>query len=411
MPATMTTFDAALKEDYQPAIRGQLNQKYKMLTQVEKNTEDVEGRRGILSLEVARTGGIGARREGDSLPTAGATDFAEERIPLRTQTGRVRASQQLISASKSDAGAFARGMKKEMKSLVDNLYRGANRQIYGTSDGVIATCAVSGPSTTFSLATATTYVQIQQLEVGMLIDVATVAQAGAAPPAGGKVHGATISAIVETAGAMTVTTGSSITTAATDFVFQAGAGGSGANQREITGLQTIVAASGTLFNVDPTTDPVWKSTVDSNSGTNRAISESLIEKQIQTVDRRSDSTTDYIVCSDGVYRSTENLFRSLKRFNNTMELKGGAKAQSINAGGSDIAIVWERDCPANQMFGLSLDHLIKFEEEDWQWMDQDGAILSRIPDQLGYEATMFSIWELATDKRSAHWLIKDITES
>jgi hypothetical protein len=407
----MTTFDSALKEDYQPAIRGQLNTKYKMLTQIGKNTEDIVGRRGILSLETARTGGVGARREGDSNPTAGAADFGEERIPLRTQTGRVRASQQLISASKSDAGAFARGMKKEMKSLVDNLYRGVNRQAYGTSDGIIATAAVSGPSTTFSLATTTTYVQIQQFEVGMKIDVATVAQAGAAPPAGGKVHGATISGIVETAGAMTLTIDSSITTAGTDFVFQAGAGGSGSNQREITGLQTIVAASGTLFNIDPTVDLIWKSTVDAAGGTNRAISESLIEKQIQTVDRRGGATTDYIVCSDGVYRSTESLFRSLKRFNNTLELKGGAKAQSINAGGSDIAIVWERDCSANTMFGLALPHLIEFVEEDWQWMDQDGAILSRVTDQLAYEATMFKIHELATDQRNAHWKIADITES
>lgn len=407
--ATMTTFDSMLKEDYQPAVRSQLNKKYKMLAQIKKNTEDIAGRRGILALETARSSGVGARKEGDTNPTAGAQDSAEERIPLRTQVGSVKATVQLIEASKTDAAAFGRGMKVEMKSMVDNLYRDVNRQIYGTSDGVIATCAVSGPSTTFSLATATTYVQIQQLEQAMQIDVATVAQAGAG--VGGKVHGATISSFVETAGAMTVTTGTSITSAATDFVFRAGAGGSSTNQRELTGLQTIVAASGTLFNVDPTADLAWKSTVDSNSGTNRAISESLIEKQVQTVDRRGGATTDYIVTTDGVFRATANLFKSLRRFTDTVELRGGVKEVAINAGGGDIPLVWERDCPANQMFGLSLDNLIEFVEADWQWMDEDGAVLSRTSGQLAYEATMFKIHELATDQRNAHWLIKDITES
>lgn len=325
--ATMTTFDSALKEDYQPAIREQVNNKFKMLAQVAKNTEDIVGRRGVLSLHVARTPGVGARKEGDTLPTAGGSDFAEERIPLRTQTGRVSATVQLIAASKSDAGAFGRGMKTEMVDLVTNLHRGVNRQIYGTSNGVIATCGVTSAATTVVLASTTTAVQIQQFEQNMRIDIGTVAQLGSG--SGGRVYGATISSIDETSGAMTLTIDSAITTAGTDFVAQAGAGGATTNQRELTGLQTIVANSGTLYNVDPTVDLTWKSTVDSNSGTNRAISESLIEKQIHTVDRRSGEETDFIVGSDGVYRSVENLFRSLKRFNNTVELKGGVDRKSV----------------------------------------------------------------------------------
>ena len=408
MPATMTTFDSALKEDYQPAIRSQLNKKYKMLAKVRQNTEDVQGRRGILSLETQRSTGGGARKEGDTNPTARNAGFAEERIPLRTQVGRVQASQQLISASKSDAGSFDRGMKREMKSMVDFLYRNVNRQIYGTSNGVIATCGVTSAATTVVLATTTTAVQIQQFEQGMYIDVGTVAQLGSG--SGGRVYGALISGIDETSGAMTLTIDSAITTAGTDFIANAGSGGSSTNQRELTGLQTIVAASGTLFNVDPTVNLSWKSTVDT-AASNRSISESLIEKQIHTVDRRGGATTDFIVCSDGVYRSVENLFKSLRRFNDTTEAAGGTSKVTINAGGSDVEIIWERDCPSNTMFGLSTSNLIEFVEEDWQWMNDDGAILSRVANSLAYEATMFKIHELATDQRNAHWLIDHITES
>lgn len=407
--ATMTTFDSALKEDYQPAIRVQVNNTFKMLSQVAKNTESFEGRRAVLSLETARTSGVGARKEGDDSPTPGAADFGEERISVRTQVGRVSFTVQAMDASKSDAGSFGRVAKREMTSLKDNLYRGVNRQIYGTSNGVIATCTTTSGSATVNLATTTTQVQIEQFEQNMRIDIGTVAQAGALT--GGRVHGAVISSIDETAGAMTLTIDSSVTTAGTDFVFQNAAGGTTTNQRELTGLQTIVAASGSLFNIDPATDLLWKSTVDSNSGTNRAISEALLEKNIQTVARRSGKDIDFIVASTGVYRSVTNLMRSLKRFTGTIELKGGHSAQSIDAGTGPTAIIWERDCPSNQLFGLTLDNLIEFVMQDWTWMDDDGAILNRVANKLQYEATMYKEHELATDRRNAHFLIKDITES
>lgn len=405
--STTTTFDSALKEDYQPGIRSQLNNKTKMLAQVQRNTESFEGRRAILSLEVGRSMGVGARKEGDTLPTARAADFGEQRISTRQQTGRIQVSQHLISSSKSDSGSFARGIKAEMKSMTDALERNVNRQIWGTSNGVIAQCAVA-TSTTVPLATTTTSVQIQQFEQGMVVDIATVAQAGALT--GGKVHGAVISGIDETAGAMTITIDTSITSAATDFVFTNGAGGITTNQRELTGLQTIVAASGSLFNIDPATDLQWKSTV-STAAANRAISESLIEQQIQTIGRRGDGKTDLIVGSDGVFRAVGNIYRSIKRFTDNTKVKGGISAVAINAGEGDVNMIWERDCPSNTLWGFDTSHLIEFVLEDWAWMDKDGAVLSRVSGQTAYEAVFYKLHELATDQRNAHWLIDHVTES
>ena len=42
MALNLTAADSALKEDYQPAIREQLNQEIMMLNQIEQNTRDVE---------------------------------------------------------------------------------------------------------------------------------------------------------------------------------------------------------------------------------------------------------------------------------------------------------------------------------------------------------------------------------
>ena len=49
MALTLTTADSALKEDYQPAIREQLNNEIMMLAQIESSSTDVEGRRAVFA--------------------------------------------------------------------------------------------------------------------------------------------------------------------------------------------------------------------------------------------------------------------------------------------------------------------------------------------------------------------------
>ena len=51
--ATKTTADSALKEDYQPFVRDQINNETYLLTYIEKNDKDIEstptgGRRAVL---------------------------------------------------------------------------------------------------------------------------------------------------------------------------------------------------------------------------------------------------------------------------------------------------------------------------------------------------------------------------
>ncbi len=63
------------------------------------------------------------------------------------------------------------------------------------------------------------------------------------------------------------------------------------------------------------------------------------------------------------------------------------------------------------MFGLNTTRLIEFYSSDWEWMDQDGAVLSRVPNVDAYEATLFKYAEFATDARNAHFKLVDLTEA
>lgn len=405
--ATLTTADSALKEDYQPAIRETLNNKVFILSQIEKNSKDVEGRRAVLSLHVSRNSGVGARAELGTLPSAGAQGYAEERVNMRYNYGRIQISGPVIKAMKSNTGSFTRAVDSETKGVTNDLKRDVNRQIFGTSNGVIAQAASANADTDITLTTPTN-VQLRQLEVGMRIDVGTVANPTL------RASNILITAVNTSTGVVTTTGTLSGSTTTTDFLFRSGAGGATASQKELTGLQSIVDSTGSLFNVDPSTYPSWASTENSNSGTNRTPTETLFAKVADDASiLAGDATIDLWVTTPGVQRSLAASLLSQKRFNDTVALKAGYSGIAINTAGSSTpsALTWDRDCPANMAFGLSTDHLMQHQESEWEFMDDDGAVLSRVSGVDAYEAILYKYHELTTDHRAAHAKIVDLTES
>ena len=405
MALNLTEAAGLLKEVYLPMVREQLNNKHILLTQIEKNTEDVEGNEAILSLHVRRNSGVGARREGGSLPKPGNQKYTKERVPLRTQTGRIELTVQAIKAMRSNKSAFERAVESEMKRIVNDLKRDVNRQCAGTSDGTIATTAANTAVNVIALAAATTAVQLRQIEIGMLVDISTAASAGDAAKAAER----EVTAVDFTNKTITVS-GAAVTTAAGDRVERSGAGGSAANQQELTGLQTIVNDSGTLFNVDPATYPVWKAYKDV-PGADRSPTESVFQKAMDEVETVSGEEINLWLTTHGVKRGFAANLTSLKRFANTVELKGGFKGLDITSGSRTAVLATDRDIPLKTAFGLNTDHLTQHEEVDWEWMDEDGAVLSRTPDKLGYEATIYKIHEVTTDKRNTHALVGALIES
>lgn len=405
MALTMATANEALKEWYEPAIREQINQASKFLMQIERNSEDIEGKRAVLSLHVTRNSGVGARPSGAALPIAGNQGYAEERVPLFRNYGTIQIDGQTIKAMKSDRGSFIRAVTSETKGVTNDLRRDVNRQAFGTADGTIAKTAANAAVNVIVLQATTSTVQMRQFEVGMVVDFGTLGN----PTLDATQR--TITAVTPATPSITVS-GPPITTSNGDSAFRFGAGGN-APQVEITGLQAIVAASGTLFNVNPSTYPIWVSPVFANGGVNRTFTENLAAQAMHGVEIAGGEPINLWMTSDGVFRSYSNALTALKRFDtpNEMELKGGFKALSITAGGGEVGLMWDRDAPANTAWGLNTDHLIQFQESDWEFMQEDGAVLSRVPGYDAYSGVLFKYHELATDKRNAHCRVSDLTEA
>lgn len=405
MALTLSAADAALKEDYQPSIREQLNNEIMMLAQIESRSKDVEGRRAVLSLHVTRNAGVGARPEGGTLPTAGNQGYVEERVALKYNYGRIQINGPVIRAMKSDTGSFTRAISSETQGVVKDLKRDVNRQVFNDANGTIAQCA-SVSTDTITLAADTPTSALRQLEVGSRIDVGTVTSP--------TDHGTAliVASVDPSVPSVTFTTNPTAGVGSSDFLFRSGAATTvSGTTSELTGLPAIVAASGALFNVDPATYPVWASTVDGNGGTNRAATDNVFEKVIDDIWLQSGEAPTFIVTSPGVRRNFAAQLKSQKRFADTVDLKGGFKALTVDASNTSLPIAVDRDNPDNTAFLLNLPAFCQNQSSDWEFMDEDGAVLHRVANADAYEATLFKYHELTTDRRNVHGRINDLLES
>lgn len=415
MALTYSAADAVLREDYKGPLRSQLNNANVLLAQLERNSEDVVGRRAHLPVQVGRNKGVGARGELEDLPAAGAQRYDEVLVPLRFNYSRIALSGPIMRAMRSDRGSFIRALKSETKGLLNDVKRDVNRQMWGTSNGVVAQCGVTTAANVVVLASTTTRTQLRQLEEDMRIDIGTVASPTTIA------ESRNITAVDYTNKTITID-GAAVTTSSLHFIFRQGAGGASSGsgspndgQKELTGVQHIVDDDSTLFTINPASEPKWKAYVDT-AGSNRAISEDLLIKAMQETEIRSGKTPNLIVMSPGIHRTYAALLTTLKRFPATVAMKGGYSGVDISwvgegsRSGETVGLVWERDAPEHNVWGLSTSDLVQFEMSDWEWMDEDGAVLSRIPDQDGYEATLFKYHEVATQQRNAHFRIEAITE-
>jgi hypothetical protein len=254
---------------------------------------------------------------------------------------------------------------------------------------------------------------LRQLEIGMVIDVGTVANTTL------RANAVVISAVDIAAKTVTVVGTLSGSTTSTDFIFRAGSGGAdgGLGQKEITGLNAIVDSSGALFNIDPASVPKWASYEDGNSGTNRSVAETMFTKASMEVNIRSGEQIDLWVTTDGVHRGVANLLTTLKQFPSTNQLKSGYTGLDMgsvsqgNSGSQEVTLTYDKDCTGNTAYGLTTKRLQQYRMSDWEFMEEDGSVLSRVSGQDAYEATLFCYHELATDARNAHAKIADLTES
>lgn len=408
MPATLTTLSTILKEIYEPDIRDQLMNEAVALKRIERTSDGVESKVGgkyvVFPIRTKRNHGVGSRNELEVLPAPGQQGFNSGRVALAYQYGSIELSGQTIELANDDYQAFASALDVEVDGLKSDLAKDQNRQVYGTSRGTMATATAAGAAVN----TFTALNGVKYLEEGMQVDVVDITTINNANPTL-RAADRQITAINTTTGVVTLS-GAVFTTAIGDIMVR-----QGSVNREIIGLASIVSNTGTLYNLDPTVETKWKAAlVDSNSGTNRALSEGLMINAVDAV-RQNGGNVSLILAGLGVRRSYFNLLQQQRRFTNTTEFEGGFRGLAFTTDKGDVPMVTDVDAPNNTMYFVDEKHLKLYRPQEWSFMNRDGNMWQRKIGTAGnydaYNATMYIYNQLGTDKRNAHAVIQDITES
>lgn len=417
MPQTTANADAILKDYYIGPVREQLNQRaVLMFASVTGGNPDgskgerfpfkglareadgiqFAGRRWVIPAHTQRNEGVGAISEGGALPVAGQQGYTDLIDSLKHNVGVIRISRFAIDLSNRSPGVFLRLLKAETEGMTRDLRKDVNRQAYGNQTGTLAAVTADGANTV-------TVDSVQYLRVGMVIDLIDVTNDTALATA------RTITRIVAATKIVTYS-GADVTATTNHRLCRTGNW-----KKEINGLSVLVNNTGTVHSVD-STQPAnfwWVSQVQ-NAGGN-AFSEDLGQQVLDGVGSSGNGETEIILTTRGIRRRYVNQLKSQKRFTDNMStvLHGGFRAIMFN----EYPLVYDDDCPKGVMYFLNTDGLLwvylpgSDGKSDWNWVDNDGAILSRAADRTdNFEAYVAADHDLGITQRNIQGVIMNLQD-
>jgi len=377
---TMATAAEALKTYYLDAIKYQLNEKpCAILAQFERNSKDVSGTKVKMPLKYGVSGGVASRTEDGDLPTPYARQYKQAEWETKNLYARLQLTDKLMKASRNRKGSFVNQLDAQLEDLLADAKLQLSRQVVGDGTGKLAEVATDATSSVNVTAD-----NVQYLMEGMIIDF--VAKADGTPVSGAT--GLIIEAIDRTTKVITLSSAVTVA-AATDMIVTSGAYG-----LELTGLKKVFDHTnfGTIYGIDRANTYKWFRA--NTIAINGELDELKMQEGLDEVEIATGEPVNFLVASYGVRRAYYYLMSSLKRMVNTIEIKGGFKAPEFNG----LPLVADRFMPEGTMYGLNTNDWNLYEIGDWDWLDEDGGILTRVAGKPIWEATLVKYCDIGCSR-------------
>jgi len=306
----------------------------------------------------------------------------------------------------SKGNSYAAALDLEMRGLARDLKRDANRMMFGDGSGNMAQVKTAATTTVIAVH------DVKNIRVNMAVDI--IAQTDNSASTSNQ----TVTAVSKANNTFTIASSTVVTT---DFVTRAGT-----KHIEPYGLRnTCEAVDAELeygtnleYSGSSPTDfgsisretagnEFWQGNVDDNSGTLRALTLELMQSELDDIEIAGNGEVDLIIGSHAMVRKVASLVTPDRRFNSGyITLDGGYKAVEYN----EIPVTADRDCQKNRLYYLDLKSHVLFQIEDWNWLDDDGAILSRVADTDSFEATLRKYYNVGSKGNNQNGILKDLKE-
>lgn len=417
MPSNLTTYDAVLKDFFEGPIRDSLNEQVTFFNMVNARDERVGGRQLLFPVHTNRNWGVGTRAESGTLPTAQNETYVTATVSPAYWYGRIRLTKQVMSQSRGDRSAFAEALAEDMDRMVNNSRRYFNRALFVGQSAELARVVASQ-------ATADTATIVIDRPVGkpnrymfsgMTLDGvnASSAASGITTSVTTDFTTATISSVaVAASGTVTLTFASSsitggtatVTTVSGTILVMTGTYG-----QDPLGADEGIQNSGTYLGISRAlANAGWRGNVLGNGGTNRPLSLNLLQSAWDAVSETSgmDDTITNLFAHYSVRREYINLLTPDVRFE-AETFQGGQKVLNFNG----VPFKFEVDAPYNTVYGMTASSWHLYKVEDFQWADEDNAILSRVNNQDSWDAFMRWFGNFATDHPNENFRLTDIEAS
>ena len=392
--STLTTVAEALKTYYQGPIIKQLNEKSGPLyAALKKRNRTAVGNLFKFPLQYGRHGGIGARAEDGDLPTPSARKHKMGEASVKNLYARIALTDKLLKSSKDNRMAFVDELTEQMANVTVDANDMIRRNLCNTHEGIMGIVSASVSNQKNVVVDG----NIEAFYQGQVVDILT-------DNAGTITKSVDAQEIVDVdRDTNTITFGSNVTVTEGQYITLAGNYG-----MELTGLKEILTPNNTLYGINRANAKWFNPQVfDKSSGGQPAAFDSLwMAKALKVVDNRVGETPSFFVCSDGVELAYVNEQNTYKRNPEMMKVDGGYKLISYNG----VPITAEKYFMSNAMALINLNDFELAQLADWDWLDADGAILTRITNKAAYEATMALYAELICKRPGGQAIILGIEE-
>lgn len=425
-----------LNDLFLPAVADTVINPNFLLSRIGRDSTRVEGKDVVFPVHTGRNTGVNAISPGGTLPDPGQQSYARYNFSVRHIYGRIKFDGVTVDASKSQMASWLKVIESEIQGLATDMARQRQRMYHGDGSGVLAQLSAN-PGTSSPQAidltkftgiegNADDYVLTKHIKVGDYVGFVLPTDGTLR---GGKTH--EVIAITDNdtftvnAPDSAVTTGDGVVMASSVV----GSGGATTNTsflNEPMGLAGIFSdggqyhdkASPTTIDIDHTAltfqglNPAtagndWhQANLLSNSGTQRSLTLSLMDQAYQKSMEVGDVVPTMILGSYGMFRTYADLLLTDRRFVDTKTFDGGYEALEYNG----CPVAPDRDCYTNRFYFIYEPDLKIYVMSDPSWMDMDGSIYHRLPDNDAYQATMYCRETMGTDVRDRQTALLDINE-
>lgn len=313
--------------------------------------------------------------------------------PIRTIVGSFTIAKEVLNIQR--AGAVVKPLMYYSQALSYDLAMDANRQVYGAGDGVIATTASSGSSSTNLVLAPSVNGDItyeRYLPVGTWIFI------------GNNASPVQVTAVVGT-NQVTISTGQTWTTGSKIIK----ATGSNTDSTELDGLREMISNTTTYQSLSPTSDITWSSSAVNTTTESLTTTTLLPEMHTTYLQANAVGRVNWIVMNAHAFQLYGESLTGQIRYDQKEVLSGGwAGLQYM---GGNAMILLDYDCPDDHIFFLTVDDLVFGQYQPLEFEKGTDGTLLKIQQTLTYEVTASWMGNLGTVSRKAQGKMSNKTFS